>query len=472
MSAARSIAVALALAAGCSAPPPPSPPSPPRRAAATPPAEPAPRRSEALDRLFGDTLARWVVALDGDAPPGALEIPEGALGDAARSALEAVVAGAAAARAAPEAELDAASDRLDEAVARLDRALVAAGLGYAVDGTVLSGRQGERAVLLFSFTVDRVRRYRSAGGRVMRALWARRLDRLGFRYQLVGMTGERRDPLILLGPLDEQLCRELLPAAANPERWPPGRNSGAGRELGAAVSAALAADLSPALGADRLESLGRHLDERLALFERLADRLAARGMGIDPPGTLTLDWPWRDTLTGVATADELERLGAIERELARPSSQIAFAAARRLSIAAVEHHELQHQIDLDGELAVPPPLASGSDRVDRHVAREASAYLAQIARQPASAHLSLVQIGGFAVGSRAPAIERRAAQAILVALAGELAVPVDAPPRPPEAMASMLAALLGKGGDDLAGAASRVWSTWFGGELAPLALVR
>lgn len=474
----RSVAILLAtLGLGCGSPPAPAPePGPATAAPAAAPAEPGPRRSAALDRLLGDALGNWVVelnngdgaALDPLSPPAPAAPEE--LPAVAAERLEHVLAAAVRARLAAETELDARASELDAAVADFDRALLEAGLGYAIDASVLSpggsGDGGDRVVLLFSFTIDRVRRFRSGDGRELRALWARRLDALAFRYRLIGLAGEDRDPLILLGPIEELLCRELLPAIADPGSWVRPRE-GASPRIGDAVAAALRADLSPAVGPSRLGPLGRHLGRRRAVFEGIAARLAERGVGLEPPSTLRMEGPWRQMLAPVATAEELAELATIEEALAAPANQIGFAEARELAIAAVEHHELQHRIDLGRERAAPAALAAQPSSIAAPVTSEASAYLAQIARHPAGARLSVVQLGGFVLGS-APAVERRVAEAILVALAGELGVPVDPAPRPPEAMGAALSALLAMDGRSLAGAAAAVWAAWFGGPLETL----
>lgn len=454
----RAVAALLAVMACGGQPhrsPKPPPPAEPQPAA---PAEP--RRTTELDRLFGDGLPRWVVALNNQprADPRSLrEAAAGALPAEVAGAFDAVLAAAGAARQAPEPELDAAADRLTDAVAELDRQLAAAHLGYVVDATVVSTGDSH-SVLLFSFAVDRLRRYAS-GNQRYRSLWVTRIDQLAYRYTLVGLAAQRRDVLILTAQIDEWLVRAVLPALADPASWRESHEA-ASAELAAAVAAALERELAAVAGAGLAELSGA-LDARDALFDDVAERLGQRGVTVERPATLVLAADWRAAIETGLTAAERERLAAIETRLAALEVSLAYARVRELAIAAVEHHEIQHQIDAPGD------VAAGS-AVDRVAARERSAYLAQIARHPASAHLSLVKLAGFALSARTPPVERVTATEIIGALARHLGLAADTDSS--EAISVATTALLARDGPELSTAAAAVWKQRLGKPLAPLAL--
>src|SRR4029079_9462073 len=86
---------------------------------------------------------------------------------------------------------DPTADAMLAAAGALDDALAAAGLGYFVDGDVITDRDGRRMVIVYSFTVERVTLF-SAGpldhANVVRALHVRRLDTLNWSHTLLGFT--------------------------------------------------------------------------------------------------------------------------------------------------------------------------------------------------------------------------------------------------------------------------------------------
>lgn len=457
-------AIALAALIACSGTNTAPPPGPgPKRG--DPPEVDTRARTAELDRLFGELLPRWVVALNN---PGDDAAARTALLDAARSSLPAgtfaqlqgVIAAARAAASAAEPEVGDASDRLDDEVAELDRLLSAASLGYQIDASVITSG-ASRQVLLFTFAVDRVRRYRS-GAAIYNALWVSRLDQLAFRYRLVGLAAERRDAMVLPARIDEWLVREILGVVAAPERWRDGRER-ASSELPAAIRAALVADLGAVAG-DGLAPLAAAIEERRELFEAVHERLAAAGVALQMPSTLALDGEWRDAFARVATAGETARLDAIERTLGELDAQIAFGKIRELAIAAVEHHEIQHQIDAAAGLAGLEDLAP----VEVVARRELSAYLAEVARNRPGAHLAVVKLAGFALSPGAAALEREVASTIIANLAAKLGGAADS--RGAEALSVATAAILLRDREQIARAAAGLWADHFGAPLAELQL--
>lgn len=459
---ARLALVALIGCSGSSATPGVAPPA----SGEKPAAEPDRRaRNAELDQLFGEQLPRWVVALNN---PGDATAAINPVIDAARQSLPAevfarfaaVLEAARAAIAAPEAELGATSDRLDDAVAALDRALSTASLGYQIDGSVITSGD-DRSVLLFTFAVERVRRYASRDNRYT-ALWVSRLDQLAFRYRLVGLAAERRDAMVLTAQIDEWLIREVLPVVAAPDRWRDGRER-ASSELPAAIGAALGRDLGAVAG-DGVPRLAAAVGERHALFEAVRDRLAERGVAVEMPSTLALSQEWRVAFGQVAEADETSRLLAIERQLGELDAQIAFGKIRELAIAAIEHHELQHQIDA----AIGLRGLDGLDPSEAVARRELSAYLAEVARNTGGAHLAIVKLAGFALSPTAAELEREVASTILANLAAALGGAADS--MGAEALSVATALILLRDRDQISRAAARLWAEHFGAPLADLRL--
>jgi hypothetical protein len=449
----RLVALAsVAAAIGCSGSgtPPPEPLDPrPDTPAVTDRRE----RSDALDRIFGELLPRWVVALNSSNTAGTAdplrEAAREALPADAAALLEAVLDRAREARDAPEPEIGAASDHLDDAVAALDRALSTAGLGYQIDASVITSG-GDRSVLLFSFAVDRVRRYRS-GDATYDALWVSRLDGLAFRYRLVGLAAERRDAMVLPPRVDEWLLGEMLPVIAAPERWRRGREP-ASSELPAAIKAALVSDLGAVAG-DGLIELASAVEARLALLE---------GAGIAAPATLALSNSERSEIDAALSAADRRRLDELERRLGAIDAQIAFGKIRELAIAAIEHHEIQHQIDAAAGLRG----LDGLEPAEAVARRELSAYLAEVARNRPGTRLAVIKLAGFALSPSAARLEREVASSILANLAAALGGSADS--HGAEALSVATALILLRDREQISGAAGALWADHFGAPLAEL----
>ncbi len=445
------------------------------------------------DEVFVTLLPAYVVALDGWASErstsaervlgdsrAALLSPSSraALGDDAFSALERLAASAQAAAETRSSRLDAAADQLAKRARALDEALAAANVPYAVDTEVIA-TGSDRSVLVFSFAVQGLTRYRS-GKTELRARRVSRADRLNWSYRLFGFTGSRRrDVTVLMDSIDERVIGTLLPALGERHEkvvdlGPEVESQAWATKLEQIARDIVRTDLPAAAGLS-LTALATRLDARVALFDKLNGALAARGVELERPLTLALPEGYEEELTEAVDAADLARLEAIERELSSAASRRALAAARNPIARSVELHEIQHKLDLSGKLPMPRSLARltgpardrrGKDRALAVTARaELSAYLAELARSDVP-RIVLVQLATFAVDERSWGLpESYVAVAILDELAGDLEIAAE-----PlvldgviqrERVALRFAAVAARTPTELSAAAARAWEKLF-----------
>ncbi len=369
-----------------------------------------PRQATPLDRAFAETLPAYAIAVDNwakhqisdrelDAARAAVLDPatRTALGEAAADRLVDLLDRARDAARASSTSIDQQADALTSAVIAFDDQLTAAGLAYLVDCEVLEYPGDRRLVLLFSFAVDRVTRYLASTGPEVRALRLRRLDRLNWSYALLGFsTPRRREAFVLLDQVDERLVTRLLPQLGAD---PPPFYSLEATERAATWASPLQARARDMVrrsyrdgAADPVAAarLGQLLARRNRLFSDWDRTLAGRGISLDPPDALTLDWDYRGQLGPLIPSDQLDQLDALQRDLTTPAADTAFAAARDQLIASIELHEVQHRLDNlhPDSLPMPPELAAlvgaaPSENGDlRPPLAELSAYLATLARRP------------------------------------------------------------------------------------------
>ena len=189
-------------------------------------------RTRALSGLFGTEWSRWVVEINNQSKdPKRPSLPSW-FSVSARDALAAVFV--AAESAAEESNSSAPIfDQLAANVANLNRELAANKVRFAVD-LVLLPTEKWVSVLLFTFTLDRLVHYVASDGTVAEISWVKRFDSVAYRYRLLGFTGPGRQPVVLLGPIEDWLVSDLLVAA--------GSTTAGSRNISEGVSAALAED--------------------------------------------------------------------------------------------------------------------------------------------------------------------------------------------------------------------------------------
>jgi len=374
------------------------------------------------DEIFTSRILRFTIALDQAAKRGVVDAAlrrgsssrrprprwrdddvREALGPRAATALQDVVTAARlAARAAPNDEPSVTAFEI--ATARLDNALIAAGLPYFVDASVIvDPMRSTRLLLLYEFSILSSSLYASGDARV-RAVRLRRLDRLNWSHTLLGFVNPHRIyAVVLLDQIDEQLVTNILPALANDAPMPllasEAPATAGGQADGAAAAEALAisaragrsvrAEVDELLGADGAagRELGEAVRARRALFEKWNERLKNRG-SLKSPSKLELDVDALEREVGTALPRGNRGAPPPPEAPRAPDVLKAYAAVREAFVASVERHEVQHRLDQIRPTAMPKeidaliPRGTGpaGENVRSHVKNELSAYLAQVAR--------------------------------------------------------------------------------------------
>jgi hypothetical protein len=476
-----------------------------------------------ITRALAETLPEYLVELDhltkarhGGAPPAEIQEREAAIAEARQRVLVPEVrsslgAGAAArleelltaAREAsagrPGLAAEAASARLLEATAAFDDELAAVGLGYFIDGDVLTDiRTGQRLVILYSFTVESIGLFAS-GGVTIRALDLRRLDHLNWTHTLLGFTRPHmREALVLLDQVDEQLVTYILPGLGRgagielfdddgetpaAERPPPARAAveQRGGELARAEYGA-----TPGLDAARAEKMGRLLSRRRALVEGWQKALLPQQITLQMPAKLRLEGDYERSLRGMVPKAELAELSAIDDEIGEPAFLNAYALLRDVLVDSVERHEVQHRLDFAREGGLPMPNAleayigpaerrtGEEERFAAQARTELSAYLAELSRDLSTTRVNLTLIARFLFKRQLQGTaECYAAVVIFEGLAAELSLPVKGPVVQDGhidrgLMADLYLTLTALPPADLRAAAARLWEKLFQGRLPEL----
>ena len=300
-------------------------------------------------------------------------------------------------------------DQLAANVANLNRELAANKVRFAVD-LVLLPTEKWVSVLLFTFTLDRLVHYVASDGTVAEISWVKRFDSVAYRYRLLGFTGPGRQPVVLLGPIEDWLVSDLLVAA--------GSTTAGSRNISEGVSAALAEAVVEIAGDDG-KRLALLVARRQAVFAAVNRRLQSRGATLRAPSGIVIDWNWRRELVSVATAEQLKELEAVQGELEGASMGAALDKLQVAVARATEGHELQHQLDGAGSLqerAVAEVVAAQTGRTlsseqRTWMAGEVSALLAEVARADRATALSLARQVMIAAGR--VSLEQIAARAVL-----------------------------------------------------------
>lgn len=485
----------------------------------------------AVTRAFAEELPDYLVRLDrmakareSSAPAAELAKAEAALDEARRRVLDPEVqrglgAGAAARleqllTAAREASLGlpgqpaaASSERLMEATGVFDDELAAAGLGYFVDGDVITDtRNGQRLVILYSFTVESVSLFTSAGVPV-RALDLRRLDHLNWSHTLLGFTRPHlREALVLLDQVDEQLVTYILPglgAGAGIELFDEDEEGEAGAQRASSPAAPARAAVekragelvrsdygaTPDLDTGMAEKMGRLLSRRQALVLGWQKVLAARRIVLQAPTRLRLDGDYVSSLDGMVPRAELAELVAIDDELGDAAFLNAYARLRDVLVDSVERHEVQHRLDYGRASGLPmprvletyvgpaPPHGGEAFRFPAQARAELSAYLAELSRDERTTRVNLTMIARYLFRERSQGIaECYAALVIFEGLAAELSLPAETPfvragQIKRDAVADLYLALTALPPGDLRAAAGRLWEKLFASKLPEIHLV-
>lgn len=444
-------------------------------------AAPTPR----ADELVGERFTRLVYALEKraratgtDAEPAAraevdrardaLLAPEvgEVLGKSVAPAVKELVTALEDAEALPGADAgddtSAKAAAVEVAVARLDNALLVERQPYFVDAVVLVEPTGRRAAPVSTFAITETSLYASAGVRV-RSLRVRRLDHAGWKCTLTGFVNPYRPfATVLLDQADEELVATLA------------------HDAPLAVPPVHLADLD-AGAPSALEELGQALAARRALFATWDARLRPLGQALPAPRQLAFDVAAfeRDPRAAVPAA-ELADLKKAQARLDKPEVVRGYGVVREEILAAIETHEVQHRLDAVRGIPMPAaidalvPATPAEEAKRERIQAELSAYLAEMARAPELARVTLDLLARFLADPETRGgAESYAALVALEALAKELGVP-DASPLLRQGVldearfARAERAVTNKAPDALAAAAGRAWAALFGRALDPV----
>lgn len=299
-------------------------------------------------------------------------------------------------------------------VRALSDALVAADIGYYLEGNVVSLADGAH-VIVASYRVEEVV-FVNAGGVPRRVLSLRRLDRINYAHALLGMeSAELGAAVLLLDQIDQHVATRTLRLLAPDAPYPLGDAAWTalpdGRQVAAAAGNAARRELVRWLGDDDAETgaeIARLLDERAALLEQWRAKLASRDQVLYRVDTLFLPDRFVEQLAGEVPSRQRERASAIEAELARLDAPRIAQRLHQLVATTTRRHEAQHGFDeaRGSRMTYPAQVASyigpmvhpdGAQR--RHAWRvraELSGYLSQIANDPVAPQLAYWDLVGSA----------------------------------------------------------------------------
>jgi len=272
----------------------------------------------------------------------------------------------------------------------LNRSLDAAGLAYFVD-TTAAEIDDTRVVLAMSFTIGDVRRYRAEGIEVS-VLFAERLDRLNWNYDMLGFSAHGMDEAVVMTDLiDAELVRDTCFALAlqSADQSPPQ----------ASWTLALKAELGEAW-----REVGSLCKRRRDAWDRVRHEVRMGSLyEVGEPRGLFLSEEELAIAKEALDADAFSALEKLESELAA-SAPLAQRRALERHRAAI--HEAQHRIDLARN-------AHRAAEMD-----EASAYLAEMISAPESGRTSLARLTILA--DESALVERKAATLILTKLGANI----------------------------------------------------
>ncbi len=329
--------------------------------------------------------------------------------------------------------------------------LAAAGIGYYLEGDVLTRSNGAANALIYTYRVEEVvfvtaRREPDGVGQPRRVLSLRRLDRINMTHTLLGMqSSELGDPVLLLDQIDEHVATHVLPVLAPDAPYELAdetylRHEGAAiaRIAGDAVRRELAVAFGP--DATRAHQIAALLAERALLIEDWRAIMDRKGWRIARTDNLFLPDKLIESLDGDVPSYQRKRATEIEEALATLEAPRIASRCHQLVAATIRRHEAQHGLDEDREepLRYPALLeehlgdATDEDGEPRRrvssARAELSAYTSQLANDLVTPQLSLWNVARFAFNERQwGTSESYAAILIVEGLARQLKVPSPGP---------------------------------------------
>ena len=368
--------------------------------------------------------------------------------------------------------------------------LAAAGIGYYLEGDVLT--QGAAAhALIYAYRVEEVV-FVMAAGQPHRVLSLRRLDRLNMAHTLLGMQSQDLgDPVLLLDQIDDHVASHILPVLAPGASWELADEAYQhhdGAKLAQAIGETVRAELAVALGLDAqvASQIAALLAERAGILEEWRAILERHGFRLARTDGLFLPEHMLEQLEGDVPNTQRRRVGEIEDQLAQLDAPRIASRTHQLLAAAIRRHEAQHGLDSERAqpLRYPPALEEQlGDATDEHgeprrrvdsARAELAAYTSQLANDPVTPQLSLWNVARFAFDDQQwGTSESYAGVLILEGLARHLGIPSPGPVIHDREidrgrLTVISTALLAVKGEALRTAARALWRDLYGEELVAI----
>jgi hypothetical protein len=464
--------------------------------------EPTPGVPPALEVSFRDALPKWLVALDAESrDPGRV------ISAAVESQHVSLVSGVERENAALTLPLSdflteveryargqSGAERAHEVRAllgRLDDALVSAQVPYYIDADLLASATGDRRrVFVSTYKIRRRRSFASDEKRVV-AFELVRLDTLNFAQSQLGYTRpEIPYALVLNERVEDFLVTRALPSMHSVDESTIVRDYHTDLHtewvtpLEAAFHEDLRAEAATLLQKPALTDLAAAVVKRKYAFTELIAELRRGGVVLEPPLSYAYDSSFLVSRQAHLPVGLARAAHQAQQVLAVGALRAAYERLEESYLVSIAQHEAQHRLDFEAHrlAGIPGALAhyTGHRELDAPVDpmaertnAELSAYLSQVAREPARARTVLISIIAFVMSRHdwgRP--ECYAALVIFDELARKLRIAheafvVDHQIERRE-LARVYSALRTHTGDDLSRAALAVWRDLYGMELPRL----
>jgi hypothetical protein len=298
-------------------------------------------------------------------------------------------------------------DTYREAIKDLTDAFAAEGLGYFLEGRFRSG-----FAYLQAYRVDEVVVVKT-NGLPRRVLTISRLDHLNTSYNVLGMQNESvGDPVLHAERIAEYVATTELPTFATGAEYPIAdpawQATPEAKVLAIEIASSMRREYAVALGADLTAAtqISKLLVERGAIIEQWRVHLEHHHIYFTATDSLFVPEDLLAALANDVPHYQLERVAAIDEELAELEGPRIHARIHELVSATVRHHEAQHGFDYDREteLRYPAELQAllgpsthdteGNELAIVASARdELAAFLSEVINNPTTPHSTLWHLG-------------------------------------------------------------------------------
>lgn len=456
----------------------------------------------ALQPFFRDALPNWVVALDRESA-GRPSAPSDDVASHHAALVAALVDESPALSPSLAGFLDAAesyshgdagpegASAITNSLVLFDDALAEASEPFYVDAVLTESIVGDRRrVLASTYAVSERRRFVS-GDRHVTSLELTRLDTLSFEQSLLGYTRpEVRYALVLTERVEDFLITQALPSmhAVEESVIVRGYEDETHTEWVTPLETAFHEDLRTegmqVISERALIDLAAAIVRRKLAIAAMSSELRGDGVELGAPSRYAYDTTRLDGYASRVLPATVREVRQSQQALASPVLRAAYDQLEEAYLASIARHEAQHRLDYEDDriVAVPDALAEhtgrteSEDRVNNLAERsnaELSAYLSQVAREPARARTHLVFIAAFVMNRREwGRPESYAALVIFETLATQLGIahqPFVVGSRIVRGeVARVYMAARARSGDELSRAARDGWRALYGTDLAPL----